>query len=138
MGREPNDDQNELELDHPESSTIDTIPIDPIQSELTSPWPDQWRLEELGNDMIDSEDPWPDTEGTNKRNNESDTKELDWTNDTPDATPWGLVGEPRRITEQSNAVEPEPEEELSPQTSNKIPDQKETSSLQNDQRDQEI
>jgi len=155
MGREANDNQNKLELDHPKGSTINTMSTDPIQSESTSPRPDQWWLEELDNDMTDPEDLWPDTEGTDTWNDDPDTEELDWTNNASDATPGGLIGELQWITEQTNAIELEqeedpfplmlhnldlkstPEEELSPQTSNQVPDWKETLSLQNNQHDQD-
>jgi len=150
MGRESNDNQNKHEL---ESSKVNTMSTDPIQSELTSPWPDQWRLEELDNDMTDLEDPWPEMEGIDAWNDDPDIEELDPTKNASYATPWGLLGEPRWITELNYAIEPEPEEdpcpltlhepdkdnestmegELSPQTSNNIPDQKETWSLQNNQ-----
>jgi len=94
MGRERNDKSSKLELDNHESSTIDMLSTEPIQTELTSPWPDQWRLEELGNDMTDPEDPWSNLEGTNAWNNSSETEELDLTDNAPYATPWGLLGEP--------------------------------------------
>jgi len=146
MGRESNDNQDKQELSHQESSTVNAI--------TTSPWPDQWQLEGLSNDITDLEDPWPDLEETKTWN---DTEEIDLTDNAPYATPWGLVGEPRWITELDNATEPEPEEdpfpltlhypdkdnepklgeELSPQTANDIPDLKGTLFLQNDQRDQE-
>jgi len=158
MGRESNVKQNKPELSHQESSTVDTMSTDPIQSELTSPWPDQWRLEGLNDDMTDHEDPWPDLEGIDAWNNATDAEELDLTDDAPYATPWGLFKEPRWITELDNAKELEPEEdlvpltlqhpdknyqskleeELSPQTSNNISNLKETLSLQHDQYDKNI
>jgi len=153
IGRESNDNQDKLELSHQGCSTGNTALTDPKQSKLTSPWPDQWRLEGLNDDNC--EDPWPDLEGTNAWNNASDAEELDLTNDV---TPWGLFREPHWITELDNAIEPEPEEdpfplmlqhpdkddelklegELSPQTSNDVSDLKETLSLQNNQSDREI
>jgi len=155
MGRESND---ELELHNKKSSTINTASPNLIQSELTSPWPDQWRLEEQNDDIPNLEDPWPDLEGMNAWNDASDTEEFNLTDDTPYATPWGLVGEPRWMTEPNNAIGPEPEEdpfpltlhhpnkdnktklegELSPQTSNDVSERKETVSLQNDQGDKKI
>ena len=153
MGRESNDNQDKTELSLQESSTINTMSTKPTQSELTSPWPDQWRLEELGDDITDLEDPWPGLEGTNVWNETSEIEEPDLTNNTPDATPWGLFREPRWIIELDNAMEPKPEEdplpltlhhpdtddelklegELSPQTLHKVTNQKGTLSLQNDQ-----
>jgi len=152
IGRESDNNQNKLELSLLGSSKVDMMSTDPIESKLTSPWPDQWRLEGLDNDMTNHEDPWPDLEGTNAWNNASDKEEPDPTDNTPYATPWGLFGEPRWITELNNTIELEPEEdlspltlydpnkdnestlegELSPQTSNDILDQKEILSLQND------
>jgi len=152
MGRESNNNQDKQELNHHESSTTDTRPTEPRQSELTSPWPDQWQLEGLGNDMTVRKDPWPDLEGTTDWNNTSDAEEPDPTNNTSYVTPWGLFGEPRWITELGNAIEQDPKEtpvppilqhlnkdmeseqneELSPQTSNDGSERKETLSLQND------
>jgi len=153
IGRESNDNQDKLELSSQESSTVDTMSTDLIQSELTSPWPDQWQLEGLNNDMTDPEDPWLDLEKTNAWNDTSDTEEPDLT----DTTPWGLFGEPRWKTERNNAIGLEPEEdpfplmlqhpnkdnrskwegELSPQTSNDISNLKEMLSLQHDQCNKE-
>jgi len=94
MGRESNVKQNKPELSHQESSTVNTMSTDPIQSKLTSPWPDQWQLEGLNDDMTDHEDPWPDLEGIDAWNNATDTDKLDSTDDAPYATPWGLFKEP--------------------------------------------
>jgi len=147
MGKESNDSQDKPKLSHQESSTVNTI--------TTSPWPDQWQLEGLSDDILDLEDPWPDLEGTNAW---KDTEGLDLTDDTPYATPWGLVGEPQWITELDDAIEPEPEEnlfplklhypdknnrsklegELSPHGLNDMPDPKETLPLQNEQRNKEF
>jgi len=149
MGMKSNDNQDKLELNHHESSTTNTT--DPIQSELMSPWPDQWRLRGLDKDMINHKHPWPNLEGTNAWDKNSDAKELDLTNDAPYATPWGLLEEPCWISELSKAIEPEPEEapfpltlhypdrdmeskleeELSPQTLDNGAYQKETLSPQN-------
>ena len=94
MGRESNDDQDKQELNYHKSSTVNTTSTEPIQAELTSPWPDQWWLKGLDNDMTDPKDPWPDPEGMNAWNDASNTEELDLTDNTPYAIPWGLVGEP--------------------------------------------
>jgi len=159
MGRELNDNQDKPELSLLGSSTIDTMSNDSTQSKLTSPWPDQWRLKGLNDDTTDYEDPWPDLEGTNAWDNTSGTEELDRTNDdAPYATPWGLFGELHWIAEPDNAIQTEPEEdpypltlhhpdkdhkskleeELPPQTSNNMTNQKETLSLRNDQCNKEI
>jgi len=155
MGRELNNNQDKPEL---RSSTVDTMSNDPTQPKLTSPWPDQWRLKGQKDDTTDCEDPWPDLEGMNIWNATSDTEELDPTDDAPYVTPWGLFEEPRWVTELDDAIEPEPEEdpfplklhypdkddklkqegELSPQTSNNIPDPREILSLQNNQRNKEV
>jgi len=87
IGRESNNNQSKLELMCHKSSTIDTTSTDPIQSELTSPWSDQWQLEEQDNNMTGSEDPWLDLEGM-------DAEEPDPIEDAPYATPWGLLREP--------------------------------------------
>jgi len=158
MGRELNDNQNKPELSLLGSSKIDTMSNDSTQSKLTSPWPDQWQLEGLNDDMTDYEDPWPDLEGTNAWSNVSTEETPDPMNNAPYATPWGLFGEPCWIAEPDNATESEPEEapfpltlhypnkeneaklegELSPQTTNNMTNQKETFSLQNDQCNEEI
>jgi len=158
MGRESNDNRDKQKLSHQESSTIDAMSTSPTQSELTSPWPDQWWLEGLSDDMTDLEDPWPDLEGTNDWNNASNKEELNLTDDAPYVTPWGLFGEPQWITELNNAIELEPEKdpfplvlhqpdkdnewkskgELSPQKSNEVSDQKEILSVQSNQCDKEI
>ena len=108
MGREPNGNQNKQELSHQESSTVNAI--------TTSPWPDQWRLEGLSNNTPDLTDPWPDTEGIDAWNDDPDIEELDPTENALYATPWGLFGEPRWITEPNDAIEPEPEEDPCPLT----------------------
>jgi len=158
MGRELNDNQDKSELHDYESSTVNTLSTDLTQSEPTSPWPDQWQLEGLDDDITDLEDPWPDLEGTKTWNDVSTEETPDLMNDAPYATPWGLFGEPRWMTEPDNAIEPEPEEdpypltlhhpdkddksklkgELSPQTLNNMTDHKETLYLQNNQCDKEI
>jgi len=157
-GRESNNEPAKSELHDHQHSTLDTTSPNLIQSELTSPWPDQWRLEGLSNDMPDLEDPCPNQGGINAWNDASDTEEPDLTDNALFMTLWGLFGEPRWITNLDNVIEPEPEEdpfplmlhypekgyksklegELSPQTTNDTPDLKEILSLQNDQRDQEI
>jgi len=146
MGRKSNDKPSKLELYDHKSSTVDTISTDPIQSELTSPWPDQWQLEGLDNDMTDYENPWPNPEGMNA-----------W-NDAPYTTPWELLREPHWITEPDYAIKPGSEEnplplmlqhpdkdnesklegELSPRRSNEVSNPKETLSLRYDQCNKEI
>jgi len=140
MGKEANNSQDKQELSHQ------------VNAITTSPWPDQWQLEGLSDDMLDLEDPWPDLERTNASN------DTDLTDDAPYATPWGLFGEPRWITKLNNAIEPEPEEdpfpltlhypdkdngsklegELSPHGLNNMPDPKETLPLQKEQCDKEF
>jgi len=128
-----------LELDHQKSSTVNTMSTDPIQSELTNPWPDQWRLKELDNDMTDLEDPWPEMEGVDAWNNDPEMEELNPTKSALYATLWGLCGEPRWITELDDAIEPEPEEDPYPLTlQDPDKDQKQTRSLQNSQHNKEL
>jgi len=92
MGRELNNNQDRLEPNYHDSSVTNTTSTDPIQSKLTSPWPNQWQLGGLGDDM--TKDPWPDLEGMNTWNDASDIEEPDPTDNPPYTTPWGCFGEP--------------------------------------------
>jgi len=139
MGRESNEKQIKFELTNHKRSVVNTTSINPIPSELTSPWPDQWQLRGLDSDITNQEDPWPDPEGTNVWNNALDTEELDLTNDTSNETPWELFGEPHWVTEFDDAIEPEPEEDPFPPTL-QHPDEEGGTTIieQNNQCDKEI
>ena len=78
---------------------------------LESPWPDQWQTEKQENSTTAQEVSRLDPEGTELRDDPTDWEETIDTNNTPDVIPWGLMGEPRWISELDNASEPEPEED---------------------------